>query len=111
MTLRLRYTDTAAAELRAAADWIASGRPRQRSAGSTASSSFSRRCGAIPSLTDSPRRALVDAVVRQVIYRTASRRANRALFTVVGDTVVILGIRSPGQRLLSRREVGDRLGE
>ena len=51
----------------------------------------------------------VDEEIRQYIYRTKSRRANRALYTVRGDTVYILCIRRPGQRLLSDREAQDLL--
>ncbi|WP_419184619.1 hypothetical protein [Botrimarina mediterranea] len=53
----------------------------------------------------------MDVEVRQVINRTASLRFNRALYTVTNDTVVILGIRRPGQRLLTKRGLRGRLAE
>jgi plasmid stabilization system protein ParE len=43
--------------------------------------------------------------VRQVIYRTKSRRANRALYTLRDDMVYILAIRRPGEDLLTDDEL------
>lgn len=49
--------------------------------------------------------------VRQFIYRTKSRRANRALYTIQGSTVVILAIRRPGQDLLTDDELARAMNE
>lgn len=43
--------------------------------------------------------------LRQFLFRTKSRRANRALFMVVGNEVRILAIRRPGQPLVTKRDV------
>ena len=38
--------------------------------------------------------------LRQYIYRTRSRQANRALFTIVGNQIRVLAIRRPGEPLV-----------
>jgi len=43
--------------------------------------------------------------IRQLLIRTKSRRANRALFTIVGDQVRVLAIRRPGQPLITRDDI------
>jgi plasmid stabilization system protein ParE len=43
--------------------------------------------------------------LRQFLFRTKSRLANRALFTIVGDEVRILAIRRPGQPLITAGDV------
>jgi len=43
--------------------------------------------------------------VRQILYRTRSRRANRALYTIRDTTVYILAIRRPGEDLLTEEEL------
>jgi plasmid stabilization system protein ParE len=43
--------------------------------------------------------------LRQFLFRTKSRRANRALFTIIGDEVRILAIRRPGQPLITKDDV------
>jgi hypothetical protein len=43
--------------------------------------------------------------IRQFIYRTKSGRANRALFTILGDEVRVLHIRRPGQPLMSPEDL------
>ncbi len=112
MAYQLRYTATAAAELRAATDWIAERAPE------TAEQWFEGFVELLATLRLNalahglaPENSLVDVEVRQVIYRTASLRFNRALYTVTNDTVVILGIRRPGQRLLTKRGLRGRLAE
>lgn len=112
MANQLRYTATAAAELRAATEWIAERAPE------TAEQWFDGFVELLATLRVSalahgmaPENSLVTVEVRQIIYRTASRRFNRALYTVTGDTVVILGIRRPGQRLLTKRDLRGRLAE
>jgi hypothetical protein len=39
--------------------------------------------------------------LRQFMFRTKSRLANRALFTIVGSEVRVLAIRRPGQPLIT----------
>jgi plasmid stabilization system protein ParE len=43
--------------------------------------------------------------LRQFLFRSKSRKANRALFTVVGDQVRVLAIRRPGQPLVTQRDL------
>jgi len=43
--------------------------------------------------------------LRQFLFRTRSRLANRALFTIVGDEVRILAIRRPGQPLITGEDL------
>ncbi len=43
--------------------------------------------------------------LRQFLFRTKSRRANRALFRVVGNEVQVLAIRRPGQPLVTRDDL------
>lgn len=43
--------------------------------------------------------------LRQFLFRTKSRLANRALFTVIGNEVWILAIRRPGQPLITAADV------
>ncbi len=43
--------------------------------------------------------------VRQLLIRGKSRRANRALFTIVGDEVRVLAIRRPGQPLITADDI------
>lgn len=43
--------------------------------------------------------------LRQFLYRTKSRRTNRALFTIVGDEVRVLAIRRPGQPFITADEI------
>jgi plasmid stabilization system protein ParE len=112
MAYQLRYTATAATELRAATDWIAERAPE------TAERWFEGFVELLATLRVNalahglaPEDSLVTVEVRQIIYRTASRRFNRALYTVADNTVVILGIRRPGQRLLTKRDVQGRLAE
>lgn len=40
--------------------------------------------------------------LRQIFFRTKSRLANRALFTIAGDQVRVLAIRRPGQPLITK---------
>ena len=67
---------------------------------------------ALQTLSENPLRCSVapesDAVeleIRQLFYRTKSRRSYRALFTIQGDEVRILHVRSPGQRLMRSGEI------
>ncbi|MBS0207719.1 MAG: type II toxin-antitoxin system RelE/ParE family toxin [Planctomycetes bacterium] len=43
--------------------------------------------------------------LRQFLFRTKSRFANRALYRIVGKEVQILAIRRPGQPLFTREEL------
>ena len=112
MAYQLRYTATAAVELRAATDWIAERAP------DTAEEWFEGFVELLATLRVNalvhglaPENSLVGIEVRQIVYRTKSRRFNRALYTVTDDTVVILGIRRPGQPLLSKRDLRRRVAE
>jgi len=43
--------------------------------------------------------------LRQFLFRTKSRLANRALFTIVGSEVRVLAIRRPGQPLATKDDI------
>ena len=45
--------------------------------------------------------------LRQYIFRSASGKANRALFTIVGSQVRILAVRRPGQPLVQPADLQD----
>ncbi len=43
--------------------------------------------------------------LRQLMIRSKSRKANRALFVVLGDQVRVLAVRRPGQPLVTQRDI------
>ncbi len=106
MTYELVYTGRAKSDLQAAADYIAQQAPE------TANRWFNGFVAALDTLRQNPasyglapESDYCSLEVRQFIYRTKSRRANRALYTVRGSTVYILAIRRPGQDLLTKEEL------
>lgn len=112
MAYRIRYSQTAINELNAATDWIAERVP------DVAESWFDGFVHQLEKLRDqpmvyglAPENDLVTSEIRQITYRTKSRLANRALFTVQQGEVVILGIRRPGQQLLTSSELQKRFSE
>jgi len=52
-----------------------------------------------------PESSAVEFEVRQFFYRTKSRHAYRALFTIQGSEVHVLHVRAPGQRLMRPGEI------
>ncbi len=112
MTYKLVYTNRAIRDLHAATDWIARRAPK------AAENWF---LGFIASLERlkvdahvfglAPENENVQPEIRQLIYRTKSRRSNRALYTIRDETVVILAIRRPGQELLTVEELRNALDE
>lgn len=52
-----------------------------------------------------PENAQFSYELRHFFYRTKSRRANRALFTIVGNEVRILAVRRPGQPLITKKDL------
>ncbi len=67
---------------------------------------------ALQTLSTNPTRCSIapesDAVkleVRQFFYRTKSRHAYRALFTIHGNEIRVLHVRAPGQRLVRPGEL------
>ncbi len=110
MNYQLVYTTRAKNDLCAATDYIAQQVPE------TAERWFNGFVVALAKLKQNPliyglapESDQVREEIRQIIYRTKSRRANRALFSIRGDTVYILCIRRPGQRLLTQLETSDLL--
>lgn len=102
MQYRVVYTSRAKRDLHAATEYIAARVPE------TAEKWFDGFVETLAKLKNdplffglAPESKHVEAEIRQVIYRTKSRRSNRALFTVRDQTVFILCIRRPGQKLLS----------
>ncbi|MEX0977966.1 MAG: type II toxin-antitoxin system RelE/ParE family toxin [Pirellulales bacterium] len=43
--------------------------------------------------------------LRQFLFRTKSRQANRALFVIIGNEVRVLAIRRPGQPLIGKEDI------
>ncbi|MEX0678045.1 MAG: type II toxin-antitoxin system RelE/ParE family toxin [Pirellulales bacterium] len=43
--------------------------------------------------------------LRQFLFRTRSRRANRALFVIAGTEILVLAIRRPGQPLITKEDI------
>lgn len=112
MTYDLVFSDRAKRDLNAATDAIAELAPE------TAERWFNGFVGALETLTRdaaifalAPESNYCSIEVRQFIYRAKSRRANRALFTIRGATVIILTIRRPGQDLLTEEELRQSIAE
>ena len=112
MTFKLVYTSRAKRDLTEATDYIAEQVP------DTAERWFQGFVEVLSTLRENalvhalaPESIHVDAEIRQIIYRTKSRRSNRALYTVRGDTVYILCIRRPGQHVLNSNESRDLLDD
>jgi plasmid stabilization system protein ParE len=112
MTYDLVYTNRAKRDLNVAADWIAQRAPETAERwfqGFVAALETLRRDAAIYSLA--PESDYCSIEVRQFVFRTKSRRVNRALYTIRGSTAVILAIRRPGQDLLTAGEVQQMIAE
>jgi plasmid stabilization system protein ParE len=112
MIYDLVYTDRAKRDLNAATDYIAQHVPEtaeQWFNGFVAALETLRRDALSYSLAEEGQRCFMD--VRQFIFRTKSRQANRVLYTVRGSNVVILTIRRPGQDLLTEDELRQSIAE
>lgn len=112
MTYDLVYTQRAKRDLHSAVVEIA------RDAPDTAERWFNGFVGALGRLhreaaaySLAPESDRCSVEVRQFIYRTKSRRANRALYAIRGSTVFILAIRRPGQDLLTAEELEQAIAE
>jgi plasmid stabilization system protein ParE len=112
MNYKLVYTERAKLDLNAAADFIAQNAPE------TAERWFNGFITALETLRRdadtygrAPESDLCSVNVRQIIYRTKSRRPKRALYIVRGSTVYILAIRRPGQDLLTDEELGHAIAD
>jgi plasmid stabilization system protein ParE len=104
--MELLYTDRAKRDLSAATDAIAKHAPETAQRwfdGFIAALETLRRDATVFGLAPESDRCSID--IRQFIYRTRSRRANRALYTIRASTVIILTIRRPGQELLTEEEL------
>lgn len=53
-----------------------------------------------------PENELVDSEVRQAFFKTRQGRMYRAIFTIEGDEVRVLRVRSPGQGPIASDELG-----
>ncbi len=112
MTFDLIYTERAKCDLNAATDFIAERAPETAERwfeGFVAALETLRHNARIYSLAPESARCSIE--VRQFLYRTKSRRVNRALYTIRGSTVVILAIRRPGQDLLTDEELQQAIAE
>jgi len=112
MTYNLVYTGRAKRDLQRATEAIAHNAPE------TAQRWFDGFVATLQSLSTSatvyslaPESEQCSVEVRQLIYRTKSRRANRALYTIRGETVYILAIRRPGEDLLTEEELAQAVAE
>lgn len=112
MTFELIYTDRAKQDLQRAADYIARDSPEtaQRWFESFISALESLRMDA-PIYGVAPESRDCTLEIRQLIHRTRSRRANRALYTIRETKVYILAIRRPGQDLLTSDELSQAVTE
>jgi plasmid stabilization system protein ParE len=106
MTYELVYTSRARRDLNSAADYIARQAPEtaQRWFNGFGRTLDRLRTDAV-SYSTAPESERCSVRVQQIFYRTKSRQANRALFTIRGSTVYILAIRRPGQDLLTEEEL------
>jgi plasmid stabilization system protein ParE len=112
MKYELFYTERAKRDLAEATDAIAKNAPETAQRwfeGFVRALSTLSRDAEIYSLAPESTHSAVD--VRQFIYRTKSRRANRALYTIQGARVCILAIRRPGQDLLTQQELRSAIAE
>ena len=112
MTFNLVYTSRARRDINEATDYIAKHAPdtaKRWFTGFTEALSTLRERALVHGLA--PEDLHVEPEIRQIIYRTKSRHSNRALYTVRGDTVYILCIRRPGQRVLDADESRDLLND
>jgi plasmid stabilization system protein ParE len=112
MTYDLVYTGRAKRDLQRATEFIA------RDAPETAQCWFDGFVATIQTLSTyatvfslAPESEQCSIEVRQIIYRTKSRRANRALYAIRGATVYILAIRRPGEDLLTEVELAQAVSE
>jgi len=112
VSYQLVYTTRARNDLRAATDYIAQHAPE------AAERWFDGFVAALAKLKQNPliyglapESEQVEEEIRQIIYRTKSKLANRALFSIRRDMVYILCIRRPGQRLLTQYETRDLLSD
>ncbi len=53
-----------------------------------------------------PENEMVDSEIRQALFKTRRGRVYRAVFSIEGDEVRVLRIRSPGQGLIASDELG-----
>jgi plasmid stabilization system protein ParE len=112
MTYNLVYTLRAKQDLNTTADYIAERAPETAERwfnGFVAALESLRRDADIYGLAPENERCSVE--VRQLIYRTKSRRTNRALYTIRESNVYILAIRRPGQDLLTQSELRQAIAE
>jgi plasmid stabilization system protein ParE len=112
MTYDLVYTERAKRDLQRATDSIA------RDAPETAQRWFDGFVATLQTLSVNatvyclaPESELCAIEVRQMIYRTKSRRVNRALYTIRGTTAYILAIRRPGEDLLTEEELAEAIAD
>jgi plasmid stabilization system protein ParE len=101
MTYRVAIVRQAETDAQSIHDWLA----RRSSEG--AARWFSAFMQAVDSLAQHPERCGEAAespfrgkMLRQLVFHTPSGHPNRLLFTVLGDEVLVLHVRGPGQKLL-----------
>ncbi len=112
MTFRIRYTERALSELHAATNWIANRAPETAERWFDGFVATIRKLQINPQLYPfAPENKSVAFEIRQTLYVTASRKVNRALFTIREGEVIVLAIRRPGQRLVGKLDLLKRVDE
>lgn len=107
MSFRVHVLARAERELDAILVWLVRRSPQGAARWLAAFEDAKDRLASNPLLCGlAPENDFVDAEIRQAIFKTRRGRRYRALFTIIGEEVRILHIRGPGQRLLTRRELG-----
>ncbi len=112
MTYRLVYTERAKRDLEQAVQYIARKSPEAAQLWFEGFTTSLAKLKVTPlACGQAPESKKVEPDIRQYIYRTKSRRLNRALFTVVDQTVYILSIHRPGRQLLTKKQTEDLLND
>ena len=108
MTFRLRTLSPAHRDVTKILNWICNEQAAQKGAASwlRAYDAAARTMARSPtSYGFAPENEVVEREVRQFLFKTRKGRIYRGLFTIVGDEVVILRVRGPGQPLLEPDEL------
>jgi len=107
MTFRIRYTARARRDIHAAVKWWAENRSRDQ-----AERWFNGIHSAIASLVEDPGRFplspetdLLETDIRELHFGVRRKPTHRVVFTVQGDSVIILRVRHHGQQNLTDDDI------
>jgi plasmid stabilization system protein ParE len=113
MTYRIVLSEQASCELDAAADWWAEHRNREQARRWYAG--FSDKLWTLCQHPD--RLSLADEnddfpyTIRELHYGLSSRPTHRAVFTVVGDNVLVLTVRHAAQGRITPEDISEPMGD